>query len=273
MAKPKFVIGTCVYNRTHTLPAYFKALAEKTKNPFHLYLVVNYDELWTEAEANKAMNEVMTLDNVFPESYTVIYTPNLGLQGYNIALEAAKILDVPCFLCNDDINPITQDWDEELLTIPTEANVYQQGLKTIRPETVGVLAPTYVNAGCNLYQEYKENPTERWYGSVSCIGHAQMITLNAVRKDFKFESEWCGIFGPFDIFQANWMAYHSLNTVVCRRVCFDFPNSQESAFSNGKPEKFTAKLTPIWEKMHNLIHKEYREMHLAKYGFNKWWHE
>lgn len=275
--KPKLIIGTCVYNRTWTLPHYFKALQEKTKNPFHVYLIVNYDELWSEKEAKDAVFRVQLEcreKDLVSNPVTIVFTYNLGLGGgYNIALEAAKNLDVPCFLCNDDVIPLTNDWDEILLTMPTEEiEVYQHGMKKIRPESIGVVAPTYVNFGCMGHQKVDpQNLVSPYFGCDYVVGHSQMITLNAIRKDFKFESEYCTQFGPMDIFQSEWMGYHELNTIVNKKVVFDFPNSEESAFSCGD-NKFSEKLTPVWQQM-SLNLEKYRKMKIDKFGFNKWWYE
>lgn len=276
--KPTFVIGTNIYFRTWALPHYFKAFAEKTKNPFHLYLIVNYDELWAREEAENSISKViesLALNLDKKNEYSFIYSYNLGLGGgYNMALEAAKNLDVPCFLCNDDVMPITQDWDELLLTMPTEEiEVYQHGMKKIRPESVGCVGPTYVNFGCMGHQKVDQNnPISPYYGCDYVVGHAQMITLNAVRKDFKFESEYCTKYGAMDIWQSEWMGMHELNTIVNKKVVFDFPNSAESSFCGTDSAKFVNKITPQWEQMSANL-KKYRDLKEAKFGFNKWWFE
>jgi hypothetical protein len=211
----------------------------------------------------------------FKNRFNIIESPNTGLMGYNFGLEAGRIFDCPVLLCNDD-TVFGQDWYDELVAIPNlcvkHLNVYHEGVeKACKSSTIGVIAPCYVNPGCMKHQ--KLDPNKEGYTAVDfCVGHAQVITKAAVRAGFKFEPSICEKFGPYDVYQSMWMQQHDFNILIAQECCFDFPNSTESHYHEGAPEKF-GNLNAPWGKMELKLMKEYQPLHIAKHGFNKWYFE
>lgn len=277
---PKYdvIICTNVYNRTHTLASYMEAFLSNTKKEtrYHIYFIANYDEMWSKGTAlDEIRYDLDMVDWVKfgltafdgKTMYDVMSTPNIGLSGYNLGIELGKTLNCPVLCMNDD-TLVPKGW-EKLLEMPKTAVLEGKEVQ-IDPSKVGIIGPTYTNCGAMTHQKY--NPTETGY--LQCdftVGHCQLVTLNAIKKGFRYDSEKCLGFGPYDIAASVINCSLELNSFVCKGLPFDFPESKESHFHNGSHEKFDAKLTPIWKDMQSRLEAFQKDIHVAKYGHNKWY--
>lgn len=287
MPKPDVVICSCIYNRwENTLPSYFQSLERTAENVNHIcYLVVNEDEKFKMDW--KKLYGMIEQENL-RDRIKIIQTYNTGLMGYNFGLEAGRIFDCPVLLCNDD-TVFGDFWYSELFKIPemcSKLNVsVNKERKLLDFKKVGVIAPCYVNPGCMAHQKFNPNIENTNYdGTLSdyhvgsytavdfCVGHAQLITREAVRAGFTHDPKWCKPFGPFDVYQAMWMQMHEFNILIAQDCCFDFPNSQESHFHEGKAENYK-ELEGPWKEMSDKLMKEYQPQHIVKNGYNKWYFE
>lgn len=284
MTKPEVVICTCVYNRFEkTLPSYLKSLEESMEGVNYIvYLILNTDDKFKAETFYKSGFFLDTLcdPNRDNSRIQIIETPNTGLMGYNIGLEFGRIYDCSVMLCNDDtvfdkcwyeLLHVSRGCDCHGLQVESHYVMKENKEIEIRPETIGVIAPCYVNPGCMKHQKYDVNKSG--FTAVDfCVGHAQVITREAVRAGFTFDPKICELFGPFDVYQSMWMQHHGFNILISQDCCFDFPNSVESHYHEGAVEKF-ADFNEPWKKMENKLMKEYQPIHIAKHGFNKWFFE
>lgn len=275
----EFIVCSCIYNRTNSLKTYMESLLtpENRKHNFHIYLVLNFDELWPKHQAID--DTCHALNNVDWQSigltareakdwYDVLPTPNLGLSGYNLGLEIGKTLNYTPVLCmNDDV--IVDKSIFKLLEYPTE--VFRDKILTpIRQETIGAIGPCYDSkcVGCMVHQEYKpENKGYRW--SDYLVGHAQLITPYALKKDFRYPANLCCGFGAYDVAQSMILLSLELNLLVNYEVYCTFPDNKESHFHNGLSNRWD-KLNKPWKEMTQKLDK-FQEKHKEKYGFNKWY--
>jgi hypothetical protein len=142
----------------------------------------------------------------------------------------------------------------------------------IDPNTIGVIGPCYIEPGSMQHQKY--DPNKHGYTNYDFVcGHAQLVTTNALKKVFTYNPNICRTFGAFDVYQSMWMCANDMNTLVCYDTCFDFPNSKESHFSDGKDiEKWTKKYDSGWKEMQKNL-EEYQQEHIRKHGYNKWYFE
>lgn len=261
------IIGTCIYNRTHTLKTYFESLIKNTEVKYRVYLIVNFDELWPEEvalrEITKICEEISLPENL---DVNIIFTDNLGLMGYNIPLEFGRIYDIPVLLCNDD-TIFAKDWTTHLLN-ENITMVEREGKQVpINPKTIGCIGPCYVEPGCMKHQKFW--PAHRGYKQGDfVVGHVQLITREALRRGFTFDPNLCSIFGPFDIYQSMKLLSMELNVVISQECCFDFPDSKESHFHNGDHQRFSDKFSNMWKEMQERLNN-FQKLHIAKYGFNK----
>ncbi len=280
---PKYdlIVCTNVYHRTSTIKDYMEAFLANTKKEtkYHIYFVVNYDEQWPKGAAlddmDYALNQVDWIKYGMEQFdgkqlYSILCIPNIGLSGFNIGLEIGKTLNYTPVLCiNDDTLPCL-GW-EKLLTYPKIA--IREGKEVpIREETIGVLAPTYINCGSMKFQQFIKNKNHFTWGDY-VVGHAQLITPHALKKNFRYDSEQCQGWGAYDIFQSMKILSLELNLIINHGVGFDFPNSEESHFHEFNPEKFHVKLDPLWKEMQNKMETFQKNVHIKKYGFNKWYFE
>lgn len=250
-----FIICTNVYNRVDTLPHYFKSLKENTSfsKRFHVYMIVNYDKDWMPwgRYGNEFTDSLLESEDLDPDCFSQVWTPNVGLLGYNIGFTFARNFgNCPVVCCNDDTVFATRDWDTKLLTLPTK--VMREGVEVpIRPESIGAIGPCYVNPGCMKHQKYDD--TQHGFTQHNFIvGHSQLVTTAAIEKGFMYYPEICSKFGPFDIAQSMFMLDKQLNLLVNHDVCMDFPNSQESHFHEGDPGRWDY-LRAEWQGMQQRL--------------------
>lgn len=273
-----FIVCTCIYNRTNTLKPYMESLLKnKNKNKFHIYLVVNFDELWPKHQAlddvRVALNSVdwQSVGLTHREAqdyYDILPTPNLGLSGYNLGLEIGKTFNnTPVLCCNDDT--VFPPKFNKLLEYPITA-ILEGKEVTIDPNKIGAIGPCYNNKviGCMKHQEYKEN-NNKFLQVDFIVGHCQLITSNALRKGFRYDSDLCTGFGPYDIAQSMIMLSLELNIFVNPNLCFTFPEDKESHFHCNKPQKWDH-LKSGWDKMQKNL-ENFQLEQKKKYGFNKWY--
>ncbi len=272
--KPEIVICTNIYNRTQTLPSYFDSFCKATSKPCHLMFNVNYDELWPEEEARNAVSlafDAYDEDHLknYGHTISINYIPNTGLMGYNLGITLAKIYDVPVLLCNDDV-VFGEGWCDALTKLPEE--VLMDGfLVKVDPKSIGAVGPVYVHPGSMRHQEFNPSMQGTPYRLVDfVVGHATLLTVNAVRAGVDFDPKHCQIYGPMDVFLSQNLILHELNTLVCYDTCFDFYDSKESAFHNGDSNKFREKLTPLWNKMADHLKNEFQPLNNKKWGYNRW---
>lgn len=278
MTKPEVVICTNIYNRYNTLNSYLESFSRSLLiNPIkhEMIFVVNEDNNWNHCEAKSILQRM--LDDVYEKqgvNATVLDVSNLGLMGYNIGLEIGRMYECPVLCCNDDV-VFPSNWSN-LLTLPKKATRINETTqlpeeKAIKPESIGVIGPCYVEPGCMKHQKYDENRKNYdWVDYI--VGHCQLVTTNAIKKGFTYEPEICTKFGPYDVYQSMWMCSHELNTLVNREVCFDFPNSKESHFHQGNDQKFNGILGNCWNTMDSNL-TAYQNKHKQKWGYNKWYFE
>lgn len=270
MSKPDVIIGTCIYNRTWTIPNFIKSLHESTKHlNYRLELVLNFDEMWPREVGFPQVNEQLSKITEEERNHIGIWSlDNEGLQGFNVVLKRGAIHDVPVLLCNDDVL-IPEGWTEYLMKEDI-TTVMREGKEVeIDPNSIGCIGPCYVEPGSMQHQ--KMDMDKHGYTNVDfVVGHAQLITRNAIRKGFTFDPNICTIFGPFDVYQSMKLLSLDMNILVSQDCCFDFPESKESHFHNGDHQKFASKFTPIWQKMQENINAFQKE-HIAKHGYNKWY--
>ena len=289
-----FIISTCIYNRTNSIKTYMESLLtpenRKSIYKFHIYLTLNFDELWPKHQAIDDMSFALgqvdwqKLGLTAREAkdwYDVLPTPNIGLSGYNLGFEISKSTNYCHVLCcNDDTVFPKEQWMSKLLVLPTEVYYDSKGSLAalsskqkikIRPESIGIVAPTYIHCGSMRHQQYQ--PDEDFYivGDF-CVGHVQMVTTNALRKGFRYEPAQCTGFGSYDIYQSMWMCANELNTVMHHSLPFDFPESKESHFHNGLSNRWDNKLSSVWKGMTANL-DVYQAEHIKKHNGNKWFWE